>query len=297
MNESNVGSNNFLKVLPIDFNDFDNLVVTDFDTHGIQPISFISMDDKPVAFQTNDIKITDYGIPRLNSTYYDTDSRREHINIALDSNQSSCNELRILLERLDNYFGSENMRKKLFGKRCDRYEYLPVIRSKNPIAGEKKPDYCKIKLKIHHTNGTVVRENGNKIIQIKTITDMARYVNYNLTAKFIIRLNKIWAMKGAPHIGSKIIYGVGLLMREIEIISDSIYYAMPNLYCRDIGTLKKVYKKYIDNMTLQTVIDKEQVAKIDTLDNWCNQPIIFQPKNKKDVFPKWANKKSICVEI
>ena len=53
-------------------------------------------------FQTDGIKMDQYGIPRIGS-YYKNDEERDFIKVSLDPNQDSCVQLRKLCEEIDEW--------------------------------------------------------------------------------------------------------------------------------------------------------------------------------------------------
>ena len=58
--------------------------------------------------------------------YCPDDSRREFIKIPLDPTQNSCINFRIFLEKIDNFFGSDNFKETLFGDDANEYQYIPL---------------------------------------------------------------------------------------------------------------------------------------------------------------------------
>jgi len=89
-------------------------------------MAFISyMDEKlksetKLLIQSGKIKLTSHGIPPFSKKdakkrYIKKDRDREYMKIPLDLDQPSCEALRKFIEQADEWAGSEEMRKKLFG--------------------------------------------------------------------------------------------------------------------------------------------------------------------------------------
>ena len=228
----------------IDFNEVD---ISELKYHYSSYVGFVTYCGKKWEIETGPIQLTSYGIPQLDkpesSGYHPDDSTRRFIKIPLDNFQPSCQYLRKNLERLDEFFGSLIVRKKLFGIKSDNYKYDPIIKI---ILNHDKiqSDYCKIKfITDYHTkeNKTIIKKN-NEIVEAKTVTEITNYVKFLTTSRFTICVQKIWAHKN-PSLGDKFIsYSVGLVMNEINV--GNAYLKLDKLEINDISTLKKAYKNY-----------------------------------------------------
>jgi len=120
--------------------DFANVDISEFNTEGRQPLAYLNYHDKmrnastKMLIQSKKIELTSHGIPSLDKEgekekgFYPTDAEREFIKIPLDPKQKNCMELRKHIAAADEYFGSDEMKKQLFGKRADEFEYNPCIR-------------------------------------------------------------------------------------------------------------------------------------------------------------------------
>jgi hypothetical protein len=234
---------------------FDNVEVSELNKEGGQPLAYINYNDQQrnaktkLLVQTCNIKLTAHGIPQLGGDYYKDDNDREFIKIPLDPNQQSCVELNLHLEKADEYFGSDAIRKALFGKKAEKYEYQPCIKqpqekddddddnddsSKKKKTKKDKKEYpkvnfCKMKFnfvsdsndKDKHFNKTkFIRRDGDKksSVNLKTMTDIANELKYQSDVKFIFAYNKLWANK-TPMPGAKtIMYGVGFKIIAVEYV-------------------------------------------------------------------------------
>lgn len=240
--------------------DTDNFEISDLYTNTQMLTAFIRDKSmaKPIATITSPIQITYYGIPRLDLNFWNNDTQRAYIIVPLDPKQTSCLDLRNLLEKVDVYIGSDIIKKKLFGNCWEKYAYKPMVRSNqtryvdSSLSSEdvhtktpqkNLPDYCKIIL----DNKTIIKHNS-KTVATNSITDITQYVKYRCFASFIIRFHKIWAMKHpCARANNKIMYGVGLLMEEISVgysnWNECVDYGVP-IY--NLDGLRQTYKKYVD---------------------------------------------------
>lgn len=114
---------------------FENVEVGEMDMSGSQPMAHINyynsklQSDTKLLCQAKKIKLTGHGIPPLHDEYCPDDSKREYMKIPLDPAQEACNELRAHLEAADEFYGSEEMKVKLFGKKANDYEYQKCVRT------------------------------------------------------------------------------------------------------------------------------------------------------------------------
>ena len=235
--------------------------------------TFIIRNDKygiRVAIQPGPIRLTSFGIPNINDTYCKDDTRRGYMRIPLDLNQGSCIEFRNFLSKADDYFASIEFRKKIFGNEYDKYEYQPMIK----VPTEDDNDDCKSKRHQHipkvenvnvkfmmtyDKNGiktgetTTIIKYNNKVLPIKTITDVKDHVKFNSTINPTIIIHKIWACKAACL--NYIPYGVGLVVSEINIgqVFDNYVDLSNPIY--DLDGLKSAYKPFIDEKRI--IINKD----------------------------------------
>ena len=239
----------------IDPNNFDpkDLYVSNLITHPIQALATIGLNGKAATIKTQGIKLTQYGIPRVND-YHPTDESRMYIQIPFDPQQPSCMELKSILKKADEYFASENFRKKLFGFKYDSYNYLPSVREKimyeNSLDVPKKMyDSCKVKFMNYNNEFRTTLTNNGKKINVKTVTDLASYVRFMTTAQFTIRLSKIWVNKCKSYGQNKITYGLGLSMERISLgfepEIDKRYYVDSGKPIYQLSDLQNKYKDYL----------------------------------------------------
>ena len=239
---------------------FANAEVSELNKEGRQPLAYINNKDPvrnaetKILVQTEKIKITSHGIPQLDKEdkddgFYPDDSKREFIKVPLDPEQPACVNLRKHLEGADAWAGSSAMRKKLFGKRADEYQYQPSIKTpqkpkndddddddkpkkgkgKNVKGGVQKKeypiiDYVKMKFNVvtegkGRVNKTKLKKVDGKtktIVKADTITEVANEVNFLSECRFVFYYNKIWANKTPAQGATKIVYGLGFKVMAIE---------------------------------------------------------------------------------
>ena len=198
-----------------------NLTVSELNTQFKQPFAKITLDNKFPSFVLEPITLIQYGIPRIDDFAVKSDEYRRFILIPLDPNQPACMKLRSILEKADEYFGSEEFKKKLFGNKYDNYKYIPCIKERqhhvyyNPTG--TRLDYCHVKFMNSKEGIQILLTNNGKKIIIKTVTELTKYIKFFTTARFKIRINKIWAGTSKLMGMSKLLYGVGLLMEKISL--------------------------------------------------------------------------------
>jgi hypothetical protein len=232
--------------------DFDNAEVSELNKEGRQPLAYINYNDPirnastKILVQTGKIKITSHGIPQLDDEgvvdgYYPDDSKREFIKIPLDD-QPACIELRKHIEAADEWAGSAAIKKKLFGKRADEYQFQPSIKTpKKSVNDDDKPktkkakgttekkeypiiDYVKMKFNVISQGKIRVNKTKLKKVEGKTkttinavsIAEIANEVRFLSENRFVFYYNKIWANKSAAQGATKIVYGLGFKVMAIE---------------------------------------------------------------------------------
>jgi len=237
---------------------FDNVDLSPLNkAKGQQPISYINYQDPvlnaetKLLFQARKIKLKYHGIPRLNEEdpRFDSDEKRDYIKVPIDPEQDNCVELGEMLTAADAYFGSEDVKTKLFGKNAAKYEYQPCRKTPQPkedddeddtktkkakAHSDDKPrpiiDYCKFKFDTMKkgTGKNVTKINKTKLVRIEgkrripvqavTITDIANEITYQSDITFIGYFSKVWANEQPLPGSKKRMYGVGLKMMAVEYV-------------------------------------------------------------------------------
>ena len=185
-----------------------------------------------LVFLTKPIKFTQYGLPQLNSTFIPSDKDRFYFKIPCDSTQPNSIALFKKLKEIDDYVISQ--KKIILGDAANSYTYMPIIKGTPSfdddndddnddddvyVKKNKKFAYCKIafnfKLNDNHEkilDVYVFTNNNNNVISldenVKTITDLEKYLLWNSTACFAIKVHKIWASSNGQ-------FGVKLVCSQI----------------------------------------------------------------------------------
>lgn len=236
--------------------------ISDIYKEAPQPLAFIRNleTNKRIAIKTAPIKMVMLGIPNI-SSYYPTDCNRQFIRIPLDENQPSCAHLKTILDEINKYLDTNEMKRHLFGRRYDKYEYLPSIRTpcltddsdddcpRKPVK-QKIFDYCKVKIiskkefteRYGIANYTVIKRNGVDV-ETNTMTDIAKYIRFGSICEFKIVLSKVWANKSMMQGASHALYGLGLNMKEINIVDSFPKIPFQPLF--NLADIKDAYKKHM----------------------------------------------------
>ena len=224
---------------------FDNIEISEWNRDNRQPTAYINYSDEKLKattkfiIQTDKIKITNHGIPRLSDKsdgYYKSDVDREFCKIPLDNTQANCNKLRAFFEKFDEWLGSAKMRKQLFGNNSKKFTYSPCI--KTPVQptnfdeDDKKErkdfpivDFLKAKFNIvpvddnRECRTRIIKADGSgkEEVQCSTITEVAELVSRGSLCKFILYLTRIWHAR-SPFAGSKeLLYGASFKIMAIEV--------------------------------------------------------------------------------
>jgi len=271
-----------------------NLVsVTDIDRgmSGGQFISFISYANaknnanEKLVVSTDIIKlIANSGIPMLDCEWerkgyrsrgmHPSDQHRNFIKIVLDPNQPACTDLKTHLELAENFFGSDQMKKRLFGTKSDQYIYQPIVRfpgafdesnSEEDLSSKKyiQPPYCKIKFDSDYNTGeikTIIKKNGIIIDGVKTVTDICTHLKYGSKLKMTFLYSKIWINKTRIPGQNKYMYGVGLKVQELDI-GEYYFNPYPKLQTINLFEIKKAYSTYIRD--IKKTVNMDNILEIE----------------------------------
>jgi hypothetical protein len=188
--------------------------------------------NSPLFLQLAWIELNTYGIPRLND-FFTEDSQRCFVKTPLCDDVPEVADCKKVLKSIDNKFGSEEFRIKLFGaaKATKFKAYQDVVRK--PLTDDDNKnkstvDYMKIKISTNYDTGeintsvcTSVMENNKRVRtnvpdeSIKTVDDIAKYICYGARVRFIIRPVKLWAQ--APNASKDPMYGITFKLVKAEV--------------------------------------------------------------------------------
>lgn len=167
-------------------------------------------ENQPLMLQMPWIKLDAYGIPR-EGEYYKSAYERAFVKtpVRLDDDNTEVSIFADKLKEIDELYGSDDMKKKLFGKKAKKYKYTPILRfpeiDEDDENADKKPPYCKLKLDLSWPDNEVKTQIYNSVldpdtdkrqrtkVECSTVDDVAENVRYLSTVRFIIRPVKMWA--------------------------------------------------------------------------------------------------------
>ena len=160
--------------------------------------------DQQLFLQFPQITLFTYGVPRIGE-YYPDDKSRSFIKVPIDPSNDEVMGMISKFKKVDETLGSEEFRKKAFGKKWKKYSYVPFVREAVQDEDDEvsRPDYLKLKLdltwpddKVKTKVYSVTNENGKKkreLVEVETVDDFTQYVNYQGKFTPIVRPVKMWA--------------------------------------------------------------------------------------------------------
>ncbi|QGR53838.1 hypothetical protein [Moumouvirus maliensis] len=194
-------------------------------------------------------------------------SENKKIKIFLDPKQNNFKLLENHFEVMDNFFGSEEVKKSLFGNKYENYKYDPILKLPQPKDDEDDSDNesdvtdkkynfrIKIKTDQHLILKTQILDENN-ICQAKFEKKESKYGGYSLildenkkytyikagtSIKIIFYYDFIWAQKNKNFTG-KIPYGVNLVLDLLDINNPN-----PETYSK---TFQQIDLKYVNNIPI-----------------------------------------------
>ena len=185
-------------------------------------------------FQLNDIGS---GIPKLtekNKIYFDTDKKREFIQVPLNQDISEQKDFTNIIRQIDSYYSSDEFKKENFGMKAKKYYYVPLIREiinkddddddddyniNNINNNNNKYPFIKFKFETDiNTNQiltslfSTINNNRTQITNLNNIDDFKFHIKYNSEVRIIFRFVMIW------HNNSQ--YGIRIKASKIEILDN-----------------------------------------------------------------------------
>ena len=201
-----------------------------------QRISFPSYEGEnksPPVIRLPEIYIEMYGIPDIDNRYIMNDSQRSFVKLPLNQEDPKIKELSDFLKKLDDKFGSDEYKNKLFGNKAKKYTYNKLFKEPteddddddNPKKSKvKKLPYMKIKIHTDYESNKVNtgiilvpqdKTDDLTIVQnIHTIDDLNKYICYKCKIEGIVQVLKLWAL--APT-HKEPTYGVSLRLIKAKI--------------------------------------------------------------------------------
>jgi len=184
------------------------------------------MDEKQVMIQMGFITLNEFGIPRENPDYYPNEKSMAHIKIPLiDGVEKDA------LLAIDDKFGSDEIKEKLFKSKNVKHVYTPIVRDSEPGKdGKERPQFMKVKLDIEYNKDPSakikiitqlfdkdkkkIQAEGNetdKDLQKYTLEEFKQHVKYLSKIKLIITPCKVWAANATKT------YGITWKVKQIVV--------------------------------------------------------------------------------
>jgi hypothetical protein len=214
------------KANEVDVNLFQVGRLEDSSTVSSQKIAWINYETnkRKLHIQTPAFFTETYGIPRA-GPYYLTDRSRAFFKLPFcharaaqhkdDVDYCAIEKFYNKLVEMDQYFGSEEFKLKLFDKAANKYEYQPIVRHHEQDEEEEvkeepkvfkssyRPPYTKIKLMLSNGENENPlfrlfdrKEDGTKTeIPLESFSDATKRVRCMTKHRTIIEVQKIYAMK------------------------------------------------------------------------------------------------------
>jgi hypothetical protein len=177
------------------------------------------------------------GTPKYNEQYYDTDAKRqfyryafpcelshfgrpeemgeeqvEYFNKLIQENE----DFRLKMVEIDEYMNSDEIKKQMFGKKADKYTYIPIVRpvdeddddDEDEEKSKKKIRFkysMKMKLdidwntknvstKVYKMNGgTLEKPKEPEECEVETVDEFIEVVPYRSRIRAIMKIVKVWA--------------------------------------------------------------------------------------------------------
>ena len=182
-----------------------------------------SKDGDSVIIVTDPIKLTKGGIPKIDGEYKKSDADREFFWLGCDKEQEACVKLFDALEKVDEVYSdliqNNSETKTIYqnkdGKKepLDKLEYVSLVREssapENAKDSEKQYEpYNRIKVRFNtkwvadQEEGTPSEITTHLFLLDKeepeaytTVTDFEKSLRWGCEARFVLTINKFWAMK------------------------------------------------------------------------------------------------------
>ena len=267
-----------------------------------------SKDDESVIIVTEPIKMTKGGIPKIDGEYKKSDKDREFFWLGEDKTQQACvdlfNGLRKIDERYSDLIGSNSESKVIHllkdGKKepLDKLEYVSLVRESgtpdNAKDSEKQYEpYDRIKVRFSTKYDADKAEGEPSEItthlflldneepeSYTSVTDFEKSLRWNCEARFVLMVNKFWAMKALKNKKRECGFTVKCLQIYITKVSTSgagvtqVEKFRKRLFATPISTTPAV--------TAEPVVTKQKETKKDDTESSDSDSDDEVPPPKKD---------------
>jgi hypothetical protein len=200
------------------------------------------------------------GTPKYNEKYYDTDAKRqfyryafpcelshfgrpeemgeeqvEYFNKLIQENE----DFRLKMVEIDEVMTSDEIKKQMFGKKADKYTYIPIVRPVDDEDDDDDEDEEKTKKKIRFkysmkmkldidwntknistkvykmNGGTLEKPKEPEECEAETVDEFIEVVPYRSRVRCIMKIVKVWAH---PPKNKNPEYGLTLKLMKIQVV-------------------------------------------------------------------------------
>jgi len=185
-----------------------------------------------LSIQTPEFYCEAYGIPKA-SDFYDSEKSRSFYKLPLafergqypEINYEAIKTLYDKMVEIDNHCNTDAFREKMFGKTASKYEYIPLVRHPDENENNVKyynPPYMKIKLHLDNLTNKPnfsafsLKDGKREKIELNSFEDVLQHFKYMSKHRFVVRFQKMYAMKTAMGGSNKKKYGIVLKLMCAE---------------------------------------------------------------------------------
>ena len=184
-----------------------------------------SGDDIRLFLQTPKMKLFSGGVPRIDAENgIASDNDRQFINVPFDLQNTESKMLYDKLCAIDSVYGSDDMKKRLFGKKASKYHHFPIVKHPEPDekTGADRPPRMKLKFMTSYPDGEVQTQvfvtnsqGKREEQQLSTVTEFSELVRYQSENRYIINPAKMWAH--TKPMGSTL--GYGIIFKVVKVVT------------------------------------------------------------------------------
>lgn len=191
-----------------------------------QHIGYVRFKSGQLLLKSDFSELSSGGVPREDE-YHPTDDKRRFMKIPENEETKPFFDK---LKEIDVILGSDETKKRFFGKKSSKYSYVPIVRSPMQDDDDEvvKPNYIKCVFCTKYPEGTITTnvfkcdsiESGSKKekLDIKTPDEAMKGIPYKSTNRYIISPVKTWVQ--LPKIKDPQ-YGLTFKIIQVETIHNS----------------------------------------------------------------------------
>ena len=208
-----------------------------------QRIAWISSNttNSSLLIQSPEFITETYGIPR-EGPFYTTDKSRAFYKMPFcherhkhsdEIDDQQVEEFFMKLTELDQHFGSDEFKNKMFGeKNASKYEYQPIVRGldqpdeeeevvEEPENRPYRPPYIKVKIDLDYESGrptckVIDKSSGDRDnVKVNNFKDQTDHIRFMTKHRMVIHMNRLYSMKNQAG-GEKRRYGIDLKLAAME---------------------------------------------------------------------------------